>query len=159
MYSCQSLTGFKFWKVGSRKIFMVRQRDLKMKSSHKWGPVVINDNDRDDDLQPLQRKPICQAPLKLVKEAKEMREDIQCLFQITNKMKIFPGLYRQLKETFQCHICCCTPIVPPVTFTRCCHRILGCQTCVDAWYGGEDGISRMCRFEREYSESTTYYWL
>ena len=29
---------------------------------------------------------------------------------------------------------------------------------VDAWYGGEDGISRscpMCQFERAYSESTT----
>lgn len=68
------------------------------------------------------------------------------------------GLYRQLKDTFQCHICRCTPIEPPVIFTRCCHRILGCQTCVDAWYGGEAGISRtcpMCRFERAYSETTT----
>ena len=29
---------------------------------------------------------------------------------------------------------------------------------MDAWYGGEDGISRtcpMCRFERAYSETTT----
>lgn len=153
-----SLVGFKFWKVGSRKIFAVRQGDLKMKSSRKRGLVVISDSDSDDDLQPLQRKPIREAPPQLVEEVKEMRKDIQCLFQITNKMKISPGLYRHFKETFQCHICRCTPIEPPVIFTRCCHRILGCQTCVDAWYGGEDGISRtcpMCRFERAYSETTT----
>ena len=122
-----SLVGFKFWKVGSRKIFAVRQGDLKMKSSRKRGLVVISDSDSDDDLQPLQRKPIREAPPQLVEEVKEMRKDIQCLFQITNKMKISPGLYRQLKETFQCHICRCTPIEPPVIFTRCCHRILGCQ--------------------------------
>ena len=143
--------------VGSRKIFAVRQGDLKMKSSRKRGPVVISDSDSDDDLEPLQRKPIRQASPELVEEVKEMRKDIQCLFQITNKMKISLGLYRQLMETLQCHICRCTPIVPPVIFTRCCHRILGCQTCVDACYGGEDGIScscPMCRFERAYSEST-----
>ena len=80
-----------------------------------------------------------------------------CLFQIT-MMKISPGLYRQHKETFQCHISRCTPIVPPVIITRCYHRILGCQTCMDAWYGGEDGVSRSCPmwwFVRAYWESTT----
>lgn len=153
-----SLTGFKFWRTGSRKIFAVRQADLKMKSNRKRGSVVISDSDSDESLQPLRRKPIRELPPQLVEEIKGMRKDIQCLFQITDKLKISPGLYRQLRDTFQCHICRSTPIAPPVIFTRCCHRILGCQTCVDAWYGGEDGISRscpMCRFDRAYSETTT----
>jgi hypothetical protein len=133
-----------------------------MKGSRKRGPVVISDSESDDDLQrPLHRKAINSPPpdlAPLIEEVKGMRKDIQCLFQITDKMKISPGLYRQLRDTFQCHICRCTPISPPVIFTRCCHRILGCQTCVDAWYRGEDSVSRscpMCRFERAYSETTT----
>jgi len=129
-----------------------------MKSSRKRGPVVISDSDSDDDLrsQTIRKPPPYLTPL--VEEVKEMRKDIQCLFQITEKTKVSPGLYRQLRETFQCHICRSTPIVPPVIFARCCRRILGCQTCVDAWYGGEEGMSRtcpMCRFERAYSETTT----
>ena len=34
-----------------------------MKSSRKRRPVVISDSDSDNDLEPLQRKPIRQAPL------------------------------------------------------------------------------------------------
>ena len=148
----------KFWKVGSRKIFAVRQGDLKGKNCRKRGPVVISDSESDDDLQPLRKKSTGELPLQLVEEVRGMRKDIQCLFQITGKMKISPGLYRLLRDTFQCHICRSTPMAAPVIFTRCCHRILGCQTCVDAWYSGEDGISRscpICRFERAYSETTT----
>ena len=117
---CVSLAGFKFWKVGSRKIFAVRRRDLKMKGSRKRGPVVISDSESDVDLQrPLHRKAINSPPpdlAPLIEEVKGMRKDIQCLLQITDKMKISPGLYRQLRDTFQCHICRYTPISPPVIF-------------------------------------------
>ena len=29
-------------------------------------------------------------------------------------------------------------MTPPVIFARCCKIILGCQSCVDSWYRGED---------------------
>ena len=45
-----------------------------MKSSRKRGPVVISDSDSDDDLEPLQKKPIRQAPPELVEEVKEMHQ-------------------------------------------------------------------------------------
>jgi len=123
-----------------------------MKSSRKRGLVVISDSESDDDLrsQTIRNPPPYLTPL--VEEVKETWKDIQCLFQITEKTKVSPGLYQQLREIFQCHICRSTPIAPPVTFARYCRRILGCQTCVDAWYGGEEGMSRtcpMCRFERK----------
>ena len=62
-----------------------------MKSSCKQGPVIISDSDSDDNLQPPQRKPICEAPPELVEEVhvQQLRKDIQCLFQVTNKMN-FP---------------------------------------------------------------------
>ena len=69
-----TLTGFKFWKVGSRKTFAVRQGNLKMKSSHKRGPVVISDSDSDGDLM---SQTICKPPpylTPLVEEVKEMRK-------------------------------------------------------------------------------------
>ncbi len=70
-------------------------------------------------------------------------------------MKIPPGLYRQLYDTFQCQICRNSP---PVIFARCCKRILGCQDCVDLWYRGEEGFGRkcpLCRDERVYAKTTT----
>ena len=135
-----------------------------IKETSRWRVVVTEDQwwlvtvDGDDDLrsQTIRNPPPYLTPL--VEEVKETWKDIQCLFQITEKTKVSPGLYRQLRETFQCHICRSTPIAPPVTFARYCRRILGCQTCVDAWYGGEEGMSRtfpMCCFERAYSETTT----
>ena len=152
-----TLTGFKFGKVGSRKSFAVREGELK--SSRKRAPVVISDSDSDDDLRPLGRKRKDNAiPPEAEEDIKEMRRDIQFLLQNSDKMNISPILYRQLRDTFQCHICHSTPIVPPVIFSRCCHRLLGCPTCVDGWYGGEDGMScscPICRFERAYSETTT----
>ena len=127
----------------------------------KRGAIVISDSDSDDDLLPLSRKVFSASPpglTPLMEEVRGIRKDIQCLFQISDKNKISPALYQQLKDTFQCHICKSTPISPPVIFARCCHRILGCQTCVDTWYRADDDVNRscpMCRFERAYSETTT----
>ena len=54
-----------------------------MKSSRKRGLVVISDSESDDDLRSemIHKPPSHLIPL--VEEVKEVRKDIQCLFQIT----------------------------------------------------------------------------
>lgn len=67
------------------------------------------------------------------------------------------GLLTIIKETFKCHICLCSPISPPAMFGRCCRQIIGCKSCVDNWYKGEEGITKqcpLCRCERGFADST-----
>ena len=149
--------GLKFWKVGSRKIFAVKQ-EPGGKAPHRDKHITISDSESDDDLEPLRKKSKLSCNISaLVTDVKEIRNDLQSLFRITNQMKIPVALDRQLRDTFLCQICRSTPITPPVIFARCCKRILGCQPCVDTWYGGETGMARkcpICRSERAYSETT-----
>ena len=77
-------------------------------------------------------------------EIHTIRQDMQCLYQIDKRMKIPAALYRKLSDAFKCNICHNAPIVPPVIFTRCCKAIIGCQACVDTWFGGDDGITKKC---------------
>ena len=84
-----------------------------------------------------------------------MQNEMKAVFTLSKGTRLPPGLYLQLRKTFKCQICHSSPIKPPVIFTRCCKNILGCDVCVDRWYGGEDGrakTSPLCRSERGFSE-------
>lgn len=94
---------------------------------------------------------------EVLSEIKAVRKDLQGLFQLSKGMKLPPGLHRQLCDTFKCQICHLAPIRPPVIFTRCCKQLVGCQSCVNQWYLGEQGIGHscpLCRCERAYAETT-----
>ena len=72
------------------------------------------------------------------------------------RVKLPPDLCKKLHNTFKCNICCSSPIKPPVIFSRCCKRLLGCQECMDRWFGGEEGVTRscpLCRSERAYADT------
>ncbi len=61
-----------------------------------------------------------------------------------------------LNDTFKCVICQESPMKPPVIFAKCCKSILGCQSCVDTWYQGEEMQTRTCpkcRGDRAYVET------
>jgi len=156
--------GFKFWRVGSRKIFAVSEGDLKASKGKQKRPVqyVISDSDSsEEDFLPPRKKmtPATSAEVRQVsKEVKQVQQQIESFFQITTSMRVPPGLHKLLLESFKCHICHVSPIEPPVIFARCCRRILGCQVCADTWYRQDDNMARtcpMCRAERAYSDTTT----
>ena len=54
------------------------------------------------------------------------------------------GLKRILRETLKCHICHTVPFNPPVIVTKCCKTILGCESCINSWYSGEDALTKTC---------------
>ena len=155
----------KFWKVGSRKIFAVVESQLdqldKGRGKRKRKELRIDDSDSEDDVS------TCTAGKKskqdeLMMEVKAIRHDLSAVLSLSKDMKLPPDLYRQLTDTFKCHICQSTPISPPVMFTRCCKSILGCEVCVDSWFGGENGRSKscpLCRAERAYSETCRLHGL
>ena len=150
-------TGFKFWKVGSRKIFAI-QEENRHKPCRKR--IVVTDTESDEELPKVKRKRSGSDKVEnsqVLKEIKAVRKDLEGLFRLSRGMKLPPGLHRQLCDTFRCQICQSAPIKPPVVFTRCCKRFVGCQVCVDKWYLGEQGMGRscpLCHCERAYAETT-----
>lgn len=117
-------------------------------------------SDDDDDFEPPSKRYSSDSKA-ILKEIHDIKEQMASYFQLSANMKtkIPPGLFKQLHETFKCHICSNTPMKPPIIFARCCKRILGCQTCVDRWYrqDGEESNTRscpLCRGERAYAETS-----
>ena len=151
------IIGLKFWKVGSREIFAVVESELdriqKGKGKRKRKEVIqIEDSDDNMPTYPTEKR--TRQEHELMTAVKAIRRDLGAVLSLSNEMKLSPGLFKQLKDTFKCNTCQSSPISPPVLFARCCKNILRCEACVDGWFGGEDGRSKscpLCRAERAYS--------
>ena len=154
--------GLKFWKVGSRKLYAVKESKIKetKKRSSTTNTINISSSDSESDIVPLvKRKRISLDSIKLQTiqdDIKEIREELSKVFLLTSAMQVPIALRRLLYDTFRCGICRSTPMKPPIIFARCCKSIIGCQSCVDTWYRGEEGQQHTCpncRESRAYVET------
>ena len=149
------ITG-KFWKSGSQNFYAIKR---SLTPAHEKGKgrkrpqiVVESSTSESDDFQPTPRtttlKKKASSPASATSEIKEelgtIRQNLRCLFEIYSRMKVPVALYRQLCGTFKCVVCHSAPIEPPVIFGRCCKAILGCQSCIDTWFQGEEGMTKQC---------------
>ncbi len=163
--------GLKFWKVGSRKLYAVKQQDMyksgetprsKLKSC-KRAAVSGFGSDTDDEWTTTDREKSNPTPIvkECLSEMKLMRSEFQDFMTVTPTSKMPPGLKLIIGKTFMCHICM-TVVTPPVAYTRCCQSILGCETCSDMWYSGEEGRRKhcpLCRRERAATETARLHGL
>ena len=122
----------------------------------KKRPIVL-DSDEDDDFEQKKKKPKMEVKLEMIHdEILNIKETLGDAMSLTKFTKIPLGLKRVMRDTFKCHICHCVPIVPPVIVTKCCKTILGCSTCVNSWYSGQEALTKTCpscRAERGYNET------
>ena len=84
-----------------------------------------------------------------------MNKRLETLFSVSSSAKLPLGIAATILTAFMCKICH-SLMKPPVIASKCCRSLLGCQRCVDEWYGGSEGISRSClncRRDRGYSET------
>lgn len=76
----------------------------------------------------------------LIDDIKESVTDIMGLSKDS-----FPlGLKKLVIDAFVCTICGVVPINPPIMVTKCCKAILGCKSCVNEWFSGEDALTKPC---------------
>lgn len=101
---------------------------------------------------------------RVVKELKSMKksiEDMQLAFWAN--CGALPIAFKAVTEdAFRCRICRITPCVPPIILGQCCTNIIGCQTCVDKWFMGTDGLSKncpICQQERGYGQTARLHGL
>ena len=150
--------------MGSRKLYAVQEtqvKPVKQEKGKQRRPVIhISDSD-DDEFEPLPKrnKESCDAIEHLLSEVRDMRKDVNHLFQVDKCSHIPVGLHKILHDTFRCCICQSSPMTPPVIFARCCKSLIGCSACADAWYGGEEGVVRTCpkcRSERAFADTMVF---
>ena len=155
-------TGLKFWNVPSQKIYAVQAIELQLPSKGK-GPLrrkslagSSEESENDFEVTPAQKKmKDVSGTTVVIEEIRQLKSEVQSVLKITKNLKYPPGLYLIINNAFSCKICLGI-INPPVIFARCCKNILGCETCVDNLYGGENGTVKrcpLCRSERAFSET------
>lgn len=138
---CSSFVGIKFWKVGSRKLFAVREKGKGKKRKR------TSDQDSEDEKA---------SDIRIMKKLDIIGAKISDIFEVNKHLPLPLGFASILYETFKCSICLVSPISPPAIFGRCCKRIVGCQKCIDEWYQGEDRMSKrcpLCQGDRGFADS------
>ena len=134
--------GLKFWRVGSRKIFSVPDSETRSRSRKKrrlsrgsQNPQPLTDTSGDSDFElehgshsrRLRRSG--SFATVVADELATMRESISRLHSTGG---LPPGVRRHLENSFKCAICFELP-TPPIVYSHCCHRIVGCQQCNQRW--------------------------
>ena len=145
MHFNTSHAGFRFWKVNSRKFYAVPADDLiapvrrrkRPRHQRSWSP------------SPQQSECGCGEVLEELKV--EIKEDLEQLkgkcdkiFQLTTDLKIPLGLKQLLVDSLQCRICHRSPMQPPIVMGKCCKSIIGCESCINQWYSGDDVLTKSC---------------
>ncbi len=162
-------TGLDFWKCPRRKLYAVASKGKKRKST-----IVVSSSDDDSDfirkISPLHTKSFLRLVFAGNKQKRKknntlqdimtdltsMKDLLQNVLSLSEGAKIPISLKKLFTDTFKCTICASVPIKPPVIITKCCKSILGCESCVNAWYSGPEAPTKTCpkcRAERGYTET------
>ena len=135
--------GLKFWKVGSRKVYAVKEKALK----YLKGRYPADSSSDSDSLQPKAKFP----RYDVESDIRDIKRKISSLFTVEKSLNVPISLRSLLIENFKCSICQDT-MKPPVIFSRCCKFIIGCESCIDTWYENSRTCPR-CRAERGFTET------
>lgn len=142
--SCHSSAGLGFWKTPSRKLYAV--------------PSKTDSDSEEDFLMPVRKKK-CSEKDNMSKTLLESMSSIQTtvdsIMSVTKTSRISVGLKKAMNDCLKCNICN-GPIKPPVIVMKCCKTLLGCESCVNAWFSGADALTKTCpkcRSPRGYNET------
>ena len=120
------LAGLKFWKVGSRKIFGVKQKRKRQLES-------ANSSSSDDGQKGPPEKSPKIRPLvytDIDKSIKNLTARVNDIFEVQSTLKVPLSMRKLFLDHFKCLICH-NIMKPPIIFAKCCKRLLGCETCVE----------------------------
>lgn len=155
--------GLHFWRTGSRKVFCVAEEELVLRSPSvrrkRSRATVSSGSDDFTDDEPhhhTRRRPSGATNQEILAEVRGIREDMTTLLsQQTQQTRITPELRRHLADAFKCQICQDVPMKPPIIFSGCCKRLLGCQACVEEAYA-QHPLDPSCPLCRRTSETSVF---
>lgn len=127
-------------------------RELKLKGKKSA--------DDDDDFQFTPSSKRARSTSDILDEIKDDISDIvvavRDLKELDKCSSIPIALKHLISDAFKCKICLKTPISGAPILSRCCKTLLGCESCVNQWYSGEDALTKscpLCRAPRGYTET------
>ena len=147
--------GLKFWKAPRRKIYAIPKSDLAQDQKLKSRKSTEHDDD-DFELPSSSRRSITNTLDEMKDDLTEIVAAVHDLKELDKHSPIPIALQRLISDAFKCKICLKTPLTGPPILSRCCKVILGCETCVNQWYSGEDALTKscpLCRAQRGYTET------
>ena len=118
--SLHLFTGLQFWRVGSRKVYAVPIDEV----CHNKRKRKRTDSDDDSESKKSH---------EVIKEIAKLRSEIR-----------YSTVNSRIADALKCTICL-SIVKPPVMYTHCCLRIVGCKECIDAY--GQDRCP-LCRVEK-----------
>eukprot|EP00731_Ephydatia_muelleri_P007940 Em0004g278a len=142
--------GFKFWKANARKFYAISEEENDVQ--HSSEPVAIKRSRKIN----AESEATTSATMQIQADIADIRDSTSAILSLTKLSKIPLGLKRLLKENLSCQICSASPIQPPVVMAKCCHSIIGCEVCVNAWFSGPEALTKSCprcSSERGYNET------
>ena len=137
-------------------MYAVSQKDIRYSTPISGWKRSLIDSD-EEDFEPRSKKERKEEKLDMIlNEVGGIKEALGEMMTLSADSSIPMGLKCILRETFKCHICHTVLINPPVIVTKCCKTILGCESCINSWYSGEDALTKTCpswRAARGYNET------
>ena len=89
---------------------------------------------------------------RILTKANAIKEQLDEVFKITPETKVLLSLNKAIQDSFKCR----SVMVPPVIFAKCYCLIIGCSTCIKAWYSGTEALIKSCincGMQRGYAET------
>ena len=118
--------------------------------------IILSDTD-DDDFQPKKKRLRADDALtSMQQDISEIKDNIVEIMSLSISSHIPIALRHIIRDSFRCKICLCVPMKPPVIVSKCCKTLLGCDSCVNKWFCGEDALTKSCpacRAVRGYNET------
>ena len=154
-----SLVGIKFWKMNSRKFFTIPEKDLLAPCRTKSRGSAVQPIDLSSDGSTCN---CAEAVGDLADDVPMLTRKIDRIFELTKDTPVPLSLRGLLTNTLKCKICHQSPMKPPIIMAKCCRSIIGCNTCVNRWYEGDDALTKLCpccKAERGYAETLRLHGL
>ena len=148
---CMYILGLKFWRVPSRKVYAVKEKNLRSVMKGKF-PADTSTSSSDSDCA----IPKAKRKTDISRDIRSIKSSLCTLFAVEKTMRVPLALRSLLVENFRCSICH-DIIRPPAIYSRCCKYLIGCEVCIDRWYEGDGGRNKTCprcRSERAFAETS-----
>ena len=146
--SCSFNTpGLNFWKCASRKVYAVKINSKSTKRPRGKTTSICYNVPDDSDEEFIPKKPtfFSHADFEHLKsQVCEIKTMVSDILEVNQVVSLPLGIVKLLQDAFMCKICHSTHIIPPVIATTCCNSLLGCESCVNNWYGGSESLSKKC---------------
>ena len=154
-FAC-SFVGLKFWRVNSRKFYAVPEEDLLAPCRKKSRSAVQTVDLTDESCN------CTEAVRDLAHSVDLLTKKVDRIFELTKDTAVPLGLRDLLDDHLKCKICHASPMTPPIIMAKCCRSIIGCESCVNRWYAGENTLTKLCpscKAERGYAETLRLHGL